>query len=97
MATLFRVTWGFALTVLVGVPFGLILDWYRPAFQTFNPSIQVLRPISPISWIPQGILWFDVSDAAPLFLIFLASVFPSTGRPRASACQDRGWVFRLME
>ena len=76
VASLFRVTCGFSLAVLVGAPFGLFLGWYRPAYQTFNPLIQVLRPISPIAWIPLAILWFGVSDAAPIFLIFLASVFP---------------------
>jgi NitT/TauT family transport system permease protein len=76
VASLFRVTWGFSLAVLVGVPFGLFLGWFRPAYQAFNPLIQVLRPISPIAWIPLAILWFGVSDAAPVFLIFLASVFP---------------------
>jgi NitT/TauT family transport system permease protein len=76
IASLFRVTWGFALAVLFGVPLGLFLGWFRPAYLAFNPLIQVLRPISPIAWIPLAILWFGVSDAAPVFLIFLASVFP---------------------
>ena len=40
--------------------------------------IQIFRPISPIAWIPVAILWFGVTDAAPIFLIFLASVFPIT-------------------
>ncbi len=40
--------------------------------------IQILRPISPIAWISLAILWFGVSDAAPVFLIFLSSVFPIT-------------------
>jgi NitT/TauT family transport system permease protein len=78
VASLFRVTWGFTLAVLVGVPFGLFLGWFRPAYQAFNPLIQVLRPISPIAWIPLAILWFGVSDASPIFLIFLSSVFPIT-------------------
>ena len=78
VASLFRVTWGFALAVIVGVPFGLFLGWYGRAFQAFNPMIQIFRPISPIAWIPVAILWFGVSDAAPVFLIFLASVFPIT-------------------
>ncbi len=78
VASLFRVTWGFLLAVLVGVPFGLFLGWFRTAYLAFNPLIQVLRPISPIAWIPLAILWFGVSDAAPVFLIFLASVFPIT-------------------
>jgi NitT/TauT family transport system permease protein len=78
VASLFRVTWGFTLAMLVGVPFGLFLGWYGRAFQAFNPMIQVFRPISPIAWIPVAILWFGVSDVAPIFLIFLASVFPIT-------------------
>jgi len=78
VASLFRVTWGFTLAVLVGVPFGLLLGWSRHAQEAFNPLIQAFRPISPIAWIPVAILWFGVSDAAPIFLIFLASVFPIT-------------------
>jgi NitT/TauT family transport system permease protein len=78
VASLFRVTWGFGLAVLLGVPFGLALGWFRRARQAFNPLIQVLRPISPIAWIPIAIIWFGVTDAAPVFLIFLASVFPIT-------------------
>ena len=78
VASLFRVTMGFTLAVLIGVPSGLLLGWYGRAFQAFNPMIQMLRPISPIAWIPVAILWFGVSDAAPIFLIFLASVFPIT-------------------
>lgn len=76
VASLFRVSWGFALAVLVGVPLGLVLGWFRPAFAALNPFIQILRPISPIAWIPVAILWFGVKDTAPVFLIFLASVFP---------------------
>ncbi len=78
VASLFRVSWGFGLAVLVGVPLGLILGWFKSAFTAFNPFIQILRPISPIAWIPVAILWFGVKDTAPIFLIFLASVFPIT-------------------
>jgi NitT/TauT family transport system permease protein len=78
VASLFRVSWGFALALLVGIPLGLILGWFKPAFFALNPMIQVLRPISPIAWIPVAILWFGVKDSAPVFLIFLASVFPIT-------------------
>src|SRR4029077_3104187 len=78
VASLFRVTWGFTLALVLGVPFGLFLGWYGRAFQAFNPLIQMFRPISPIAWIPVAILWFGVSDAAPIFLIFLASFFTIT-------------------
>lgn len=76
VASLFRVSCGFLLGILVGVPFGLIIGWFARAYAAFNPMIQVFRPISPIAWIPVAILWFGVSDLAPIFLIFLASVFP---------------------
>lgn len=78
VASLYRVSWGFGGAVLIGVPLGLGLGWFRAAFLAMNPLIQILRPISPIAWIPVAILWFGVSDAAPVFLIFLASVFPIT-------------------
>lgn len=78
VASLFRVSWGFGLAVIAGVPLGLTLGWFRPAYQALNPMIQVLRPISPIAWIPVAILWFGIADSAPVFLIFLASVFPIT-------------------
>ncbi len=78
VASLFRVSWGFGLAMLVGVPLGLALGWFRFAFKALNPFIQILRPISPIAWIPVAILWFGVKDTAPIFLIFLASVFPIT-------------------
>ncbi len=78
VASLFRVTWGFGLAILVGVPLGLLLGWFKLAATALNPMIQVFRPISPIAWIPVAILWFGVDDRAPVFLIFLASVFPIT-------------------
>src|ERR1700730_14254285 len=78
VASLFRVSVGYSLAVAVGVPFGLSLGWSRPAFLALNPLIQVLRPISPIAWIPIAILWFQVDDRAPIFLIFLSSLFPIT-------------------
>ncbi|MES2658517.1 MAG: ABC transporter permease [Verrucomicrobiota bacterium] len=78
VASLFRVTWGFLLAIAIGVPSGLLLGWYQPLAAAFNPMIQIFRPISPIAWIPVAILWFGVSDVSPIFLIFLASVFPIT-------------------
>lgn len=78
VASLFRVSAGFLLALAIGIPLGLVLGWFSRAFDAFNPALQVLRPISPIAWIPVAILWFGVSDLAPIFLIFLASLFPIT-------------------
>jgi len=76
-ASLFRVGSGFALAVAIGIPLGLWMGWKRGAFDTVNPLVQILRPISPIAWIPIAILWFGVGDLSPIFLIFLSSVFPT--------------------
>src|SRR3954447_3574452 len=78
VASLFRVATGYLAAVFVGIPLGLLMGWFTRFRMALNPAIQVLRPISPIAWIPVAILWFGVSDAAPIFLIFLASLFPIT-------------------
>ena len=75
-ASLFRVGCGFGLAVVIAVPLGLWMGWVHGAFVTLNPLFQILRPISPIAWIPIAILWFGVGNASPIFLIFIASVFP---------------------
>jgi len=75
-ASLFRVGAGFGIAVLFAIPLGLWMGWVRGAFITLNPLFQILRPISPIAWIPIAILWFGVGNASPIFLIFIASVFP---------------------
>jgi NitT/TauT family transport system permease protein len=75
-ASLFRVAAGFLLAVAFAVPLGLWMGWVRGAFITLNPLFQILRPISPIAWIPIAILWFGVGNASPIFLIFISSVFP---------------------
>jgi NitT/TauT family transport system permease protein len=76
VASLFRVTWGFALAAILAIPLGLTIGWYRRAEMAFNPLIQFLRPISPLAWIPIAILWFGVGDLAAIFLIFLSCFFP---------------------
>lgn len=75
-ASLGRVGAGFLLAVAVGVPLGLWMGWVRGAHDTLNPLFQILRPISPIAWIPIAILWFGVGNASPVYLIFISSVFP---------------------
>jgi NitT/TauT family transport system permease protein len=76
VASLFRVTWGFLLAVIVAVPLGLAIGWYRRAEMAFNPILQILRPISPLAWIPIAILWFGVGDLAAVFLIFIGCFLP---------------------
>jgi NitT/TauT family transport system permease protein len=75
-ASLMRVGTGFLFAVCVAVPLGLWMGWVPRIQQTLNPIVQILRPISPIAWIPIAILWFGLGDAAPIYLIFISSVFP---------------------
>jgi NitT/TauT family transport system permease protein len=74
--SLFRALSGYIVAVLLGIPVGIILGWWTGAARAVNPLIQMLRPISPLAWMPLAVIWFGVSNLAPIFLIFLASFFP---------------------
>lgn len=78
VASLFRVTWGYVAALLLAVPLGMLLGLWRRGEGAVNPMLQLLRPISPLAWIPIAILWFGVGDIAAIFLIFLASFLPLT-------------------
>ena len=71
-----RVALGFGAAIIVGIPLGLFLGWKPAVNQVVNPVLQILRPISPIAWIPVAIIFFGVGDYAAIFLIFLGSFFP---------------------
>lgn len=75
-ASLFRVTIGFDLAVLIGVPLGIILGRMATISKFVNPLIQFLRPISPLAWIPLAMLWFGIGEKPAVFLIFLSCFFP---------------------
>ena len=74
--SLTRVFAGYAAAIVAGVPLGFLLGWHAALARAVNPLIQMLRPISPLAWMPLAVIWFGVSNAAPIFLIFLASFFP---------------------
>jgi NitT/TauT family transport system permease protein len=71
-----RVAAGFGLAAALGIPIGLTLGWYPASNRVVNPLFQVLRPISPIAWIPVAVIFFGIGDRAATFLIFLAAFFP---------------------
>jgi len=75
-ASLMRVAVGYLGAVAIAVPLGIAMGWNRSLHRALNPVVQMLRPISPIAWIPLAILWFGVGNASPIFLIFLSSFFP---------------------
>ena len=71
-----RVAIGFGGAAVIGIPLGLALGWYPAANQVVNPVLQILRPISPIAWIPVAIILLGVGDHAATSLIFLGALFP---------------------
>jgi len=74
--SLWRVAAGYGIALAVGVPLGILLGWRPGAARAANPVIQLLRPISPLAWIPVAIVLFGIGNLAAIFLIFLASLFP---------------------
>lgn len=76
IASLFRVTTGFLLAVVMGVPLGLVLGHHSRTRAALMPAINFFRNLSPLAWIPFAILWFGIGDAPAIFLIFMAAFFP---------------------
>jgi NitT/TauT family transport system permease protein len=74
--SLLRVGTGFVAAVVLSVPLGCLLGRSPRAATAINPAIQLMRPISPLAWIPLSIVFFGVSNLATIFLVFLASFFP---------------------
>jgi len=74
--SLFRVTVGFLIAVLSGVPLGIWMGQKLRARTAFLPILNFFRNLSPLAWIPFAILWFGVGDLAAIFLIFLSGFFP---------------------
>lgn len=75
--SLVRVAKGFALAILIGTPMGLLLGASQLLSRMFDPVIQVLRPISPLAWLPLGLILFRQSEPAALFTIALCSMWPT--------------------
>jgi NitT/TauT family transport system permease protein len=67
---------GYCIAVITGVSLGLILGWFRGVWNYINPIVQLLRPISPIAWLPFIVLWFGIGDLPAIVIIFIAAFFP---------------------
>jgi NitT/TauT family transport system permease protein len=76
VASLFRVSLGFLLAVLLSVPLGLWMGHHLRARQALLPAVNFFRNLSPLAWIPFAILWFPHGDSPVVFLIFLSAFFP---------------------
>lgn len=74
--SLYRFLLGYTTSVVLAMALGLILGWYQSIWAFLNPIAQVLRPISPVAWLPFIVLVFGIGDMPSLVIIFLAAFFP---------------------
>ena len=75
IASLYRVAWGFVTAVISAVPLGLVIGRHAATRAALLPWINFFRSLSPIAWIPFGIIWFGVGDPPAIFIIFIATFF----------------------
>ena len=68
---------GYALAILIGTPLGFLLGLSRMFAKSFDPIIQVLRPVSPLAWLPLGLVLFEKSEPAALFTIAVCAMWPT--------------------
>ncbi len=68
---------GYALAIIIGTPLGLLLGISAMFTKSFDPIIQILRPVSPLAWLPLGLVLFQKSEPAALFTIAVCSMWPT--------------------
>ncbi|PHP65314.1 nitrate ABC transporter, permease protein [Zhengella mangrovi] len=74
--SLYRVLSGYFLAALVAIPIGFLIGMSPVAYKALNPFIQVLRPISPLAWMPLALFIIQDSNASAIFVIFICSIWP---------------------
>ena len=95
VASLFRVTMGFGLAVMLGIPLGLWLGLSVRARVALLPAVNFFRSLSPLAWIPFAILWFGIGDVPSIFLIFMTAFFPMVLATSAAVAGIPAVYFRV--
>lgn len=72
-----RVLSSWLLSAAVAIPLGLAMGRYRPFEKVLDPVVELFRPISPLAWIPMAIIWFGIGESGKIFIIFIATFFPT--------------------
>jgi len=67
---------GYIAAVVFGVALGLFLGWFRSIWNIVDPVVQVIRPVSPIAWLPFVVLLFGIGNLPAIVIIFIAAFFP---------------------
>lgn len=71
-----RVALGFGMAALVGIPLGFMLGRFAFLARMVNPLVSLLRPVSPLAWLPIGLLVFKAANPAAIWTIFICSIWP---------------------
>lgn len=74
--SMYRFAAGYISAVGTAIALGLVLGWFSNVFAYMNPVIQLLRPISPMAWMPFIVLWFGIGDIPAIVIIFIAAFYP---------------------
>jgi len=74
--SIYRVLVGFFLAAAVAIPIGFVIGMSPLMYKAMNPYIQVLRPISPLAWMPLALFIIQDSEASAIFVIFICSIWP---------------------
>jgi nitrate/nitrite transport system permease protein len=74
--SIYRVLAGYFLAALIAIPFGFLIGMSPVAYKALNPFIQVLRPISPLAWMPLALFIIQDSETSAIFVIFICSIWP---------------------
>jgi nitrate/nitrite transport system permease protein len=74
--SIYRVLVGYALAAAIAIPLGFLIGMSPLAYKALNPFIQVLRPISPLAWMPLALFVIQDSEASAIFVIFICSIWP---------------------
>lgn len=75
-ASLRRVLLAWAGAAVIGIPLGLVMGYSHRFEKIADPFIELLRPISPLAWIPLAILWFGIGEIGKVFVVFIGTFFP---------------------
>lgn len=67
---------GLVAALVIGIPVGMIMGWFRSLERVFDPLIEIIRPIPPLAWIPFAIIWIGLNPFGAGFVIFVGALFP---------------------
>ena len=76
MASLQVALTGFLLAIVIAIPLGLFMGWFRGFDKFMRPIFEILRPIPPVSWIPLTIIWMGIGLQAKAFIVFFSAFVP---------------------